>query len=462
MNIKPSGKQYEIIDLPMEGHNVVLGSAGSGKSVCALLRALSLSQVKNEKVLILTYNNSLVNYLKNIEEEQNNIFIMTYHKFVVNYLKECGVLGTNSIVKNEYLKSKFIREAIKKISNKFSDMAIFKREKFIIEEISWMQKVGCLSLEEYESITRYGRGKARIDRVNRKYIFYIYKAYLEIREANGFQYDWDDIAYYANKYVNNFRNKNYKHIIMDEGQDFSPSMIRFVVNYIGDEGSVMYLGDAAQQIFGSNGTWISSGLAIRKAYKLEQNYRNTKEIEALGNEIRKNIPLQEQEVELSQNSKTSGELPILIKFTDFLHQLNYIKDTAMELKQKGSVAVICSTRISCEKVEDFFNISNVDYLSIDRNQKKFNGQHTICIGTYHSLKGLEFDNVILYNCTDNEFIKENLDVLDAEEKEEKFERILKLLYVGVTRARKKLIVTYMNNIVSVFPTNKELFKFMYI
>ena len=37
--IKPQGKQYEVLALPANGHIVVLGTAGSGKTTIALLRA---------------------------------------------------------------------------------------------------------------------------------------------------------------------------------------------------------------------------------------------------------------------------------------------------------------------------------------------------------------------------------------------------------------------------------------
>lgn len=456
--IKPRGKQFEIIDLPLEGHNVVLGSAGSGKSTCALIRANVIAEVKNEKALLLTYNNSLVNYMNNMNFKNNNITITTYHKFVVGYLIENGILKRNGIVGSSTVKEKLICEAIKLTAKQYSNISIFNRESFIIEEISWMQKVGCLTLDEYETITRHGRGKGRLDRGNRKYIFYVYQNYINLREKNGYQYDWDDIAYYANKHIEGkLVKKDYKHIIIDEGQDFSPTMIRFLVNYVGIDGSIMYLGDAAQQIFGSNGTWISSGLVIRKAYKLEQNYRNTKQIEALANEIRKNIPLSDQEVKLSENSETNGELPQIIKVNSEYEEINYIINKANQLKNTGNVAIICATKNSCKYVEGTFSRKGINYLSIDRNQRSFSGQNAICIGTYHSLKGLEFDNVILYKCTDEGFDCSNIDSLDDENKEELLNKISKLLYVGVTRAKKGLIITYVDKLVRVFPRESNLY-----
>ena len=47
MNIKPRGKQEEVMALPAKGHIVVLGTAGSGKTTVALLRAHHLANIPN-------------------------------------------------------------------------------------------------------------------------------------------------------------------------------------------------------------------------------------------------------------------------------------------------------------------------------------------------------------------------------------------------------------------------------
>lgn len=39
---QPRGKQLEVLDLKPEGHNVVLGTAGSGKTTLAIYRGFIL------------------------------------------------------------------------------------------------------------------------------------------------------------------------------------------------------------------------------------------------------------------------------------------------------------------------------------------------------------------------------------------------------------------------------------
>ena len=66
INITPQGKQAEVFALPAKGHLVVLGTAGSGKTTIALLRAYHLANLDNNKVLLVTFNAALVQYMKDI------------------------------------------------------------------------------------------------------------------------------------------------------------------------------------------------------------------------------------------------------------------------------------------------------------------------------------------------------------------------------------------------------------
>jgi len=58
----PVGAQKDVLALPARGHTVVLGTAGSGKTTMAVLRALHLADRSTKhcgKTLLLTYNKSL-------------------------------------------------------------------------------------------------------------------------------------------------------------------------------------------------------------------------------------------------------------------------------------------------------------------------------------------------------------------------------------------------------------------
>jgi superfamily I DNA/RNA helicase len=63
----PKGKQKEVVALAGQGHTVVLGTAGSGKTTMAIHRAAFLGNPMTThagRVLLVTYNRALVAYLR--------------------------------------------------------------------------------------------------------------------------------------------------------------------------------------------------------------------------------------------------------------------------------------------------------------------------------------------------------------------------------------------------------------
>ena len=106
------GKQQEVLNLPYDGHGIVCGVAGSGKSYCAVKRARFLKDVTMEKVLLLTFNNSLINYMVDKADDLlNDINVTTYHKFITNCMRQNGLIGYNEILSYENKKNKYIEEA---------------------------------------------------------------------------------------------------------------------------------------------------------------------------------------------------------------------------------------------------------------------------------------------------------------------------------------------------------------
>lgn len=66
---QPTGRQKEVLDLSEEGHTVVLGTAGSGKTTLAILRSLYLSDPATDhggRTLLVTFNKCLVTYMRHL------------------------------------------------------------------------------------------------------------------------------------------------------------------------------------------------------------------------------------------------------------------------------------------------------------------------------------------------------------------------------------------------------------
>ena len=100
LRITPTGKQHEVMALPAKGHIVVLGTAGSGKTTIALLRAHHLANLPgNAKVLLVTFNGALVEYMKGISNfRTTKLMVENYHKFARGYLNSIGKIFRDWVV----------------------------------------------------------------------------------------------------------------------------------------------------------------------------------------------------------------------------------------------------------------------------------------------------------------------------------------------------------------------------
>lgn len=287
---RPKGKQIEVLDLKPEGHNVILGTAGSGKTTLAIYRSMYLAKLEpEERVLLITFNTTLVKYLNAIvgEEFPLNIDVRNYHKFARGYLASKGKMPRwNGIVSGmedgDNKKLLFVRRALENVKKEVGVNSTLKRDETVfLEEICWIEKMGIVSLDEYEKVERIGRMDTRIRRDNRKYFFEVYKEYIKIRKSEGYLYDWEDLsqAVYT-ELLNDNEERMYKHIVVDEGQDLSPMMIKSLVKAIPEDGTFTFFGDVAQQIYGSRLSWREAGLKIIKnrIWYFDRNYRNSREI----------------------------------------------------------------------------------------------------------------------------------------------------------------------------------------
>lgn len=461
----PEGKQKEVLCLPDQGHYVVLGTAGSGKTTLAIHRAAYLAQLtdKSHKVLIVTFNKSLVTYLNAIGGNYfHNVDVRNYHWFARGYLGYKKILGYNDIVPSmtyngENVKLTYIKMAIDEVvENEGNNPTLSRNLEVFYEELCWIQKMGIQVLEEYVNAERIGRSSTRITRDNRKYFFDVYQKYLEIRARFGYRYDWDDLAHTVKKEFSEDKNcRIYKHIIIDEGQDLSPIMLQSLALAIPEDGSITFFGDVAQQIYGGRISWRDAGLKIEQngIWKFDQNYRNSKEIAELAIAI-SNQPFFKQNIDLVIPKKpiASGPKPALLNFSDERKELSWVVKNAISLADKQTIAILVRTRESVKEIKRRLMLESVRYQELDRDLNVWDYRPGISIGTYHSAKGLEFDTVFIPHCS-NDRIPNQEKIAALENREEALGEEAKLIYVAVTRAKRGVILSYTGEVSEVIPNN---------
>ena len=454
------GRQREVLYLPAEGNIVVLGTAGSGKTTLAVYRSLHLSDPSTEhcgSTLLVTYNRSLVTYLKHLlgNTGRPTLDIENYHSFARGYLSSRGKLPDDSIcTPRERLR--FIETAIHRVRADGEQSSILNRPiEFFDEEFEWIQNHGIKDGKSYVQSRRVGRTATRIARDERHVVANIYKHYLAERERNGKQYDWSGIASSVLKELSSDREeRRYRHVIIDEGQDFSPEMLRSLTALVPEDGSLTFFGDMAQQIYGRRMSWRDAGFNNVEIWRFKENYRNTKQISRLALALA-DMPDFSDDPDLVEPTAppADGPLPALVQFSGESKEANFVVLRATEPARTQTVAILCRTK----EQENFIRRYLPDgAMQIGRNMKRWPSGPRLFYGTYHSAKGLEFDSVFLPFLSEQHW--PNSSDVEALGPQEAAAKDSLLLYVGITRARATLVLTYSGKMTKLLPRNGGLYR----
>jgi len=455
----PIGRQKEVLYLPGQGHVVVLGTAGSGKTTLAILRSAYLGNPNtdnNGRTLLVTFNRALVSYLRHFQgSDFRNVVVENYHRFARGYLSSRGRMGYNSICEGQLRESLIIR-AILAVAPRRDNHSIFGRGvEFFSTEIAWIEQHGITTADAYTQVHRIGRAEVPLERKARSIVFEVYEKYLGLRNAAGKEFDWDDIANaVCEEFDKDSSKRFYRHVVIDEGQDFSPQMIRSLAKAIPPDGSLTFFGDMAQQIYGRRMSWKSAGLNVLRVWEFRENYRNTRQIAALGLAI-SSMPYYEGTPDLVEpvSPKADGPLPAIVEFSSTRNEAQFVLDLAMQSGKTQTVAILCRT---WELVREISSRLPRSAVKLDHDLATWQAGPKIYYGAFHGAKGLEFDTVILPFVTAANLPDAGL--VKAVGKDEAEATDGKLIYVGATRAKTRLVMTFSGKITELLPLKDGLYQ----
>ena len=454
----PVGRQREVVYLPAEGHQVVLGTAGSGKTSMAILRAAYLSTPDlplGGRTLFITFNKTLSSYIRYLASGIiARVTVENYHLFARGYLNSRGRMPQSAIMPSTK-QTGLIEAAVSEVSGQFGNHAFFDRPlTFFGDELQWLSRHGMRSDADYYSVTRTGRADAQLPRSFRPAMWQIAVAYRRLRTEAGHLYDLDDIAMAVfDELRRDTSKRRYSHVVIDEGQDLSPEMLRSLSHVVPQSGSVTFFGDVAQQIYGHRMSWRSAGLNPIKVWHFEENYRNTREIANLALAIAK-MPYYAGSADMvaPREPAAAGAKPTLVSFSDESAELNFAVERATRFGATRSVAILVRTR---EQVGRFRSRLAGCVRILKGELGGWQGGPGISCGTYHSGKGLEFDVVILPFLSAAAMpLPAAIEASDIDEASAVDGR---LLYVGVTRAKTDLLLSFTRQPTELLPKRKDLY-----
>jgi len=220
------------------------------------------------------------------------------------------------------------------------------------------------------------------------------------------------------------------HLLVDEMQDYTPIQYAVLAKLFSCKMTI--LGDSNQSV----NPYSSSTLEkIRPFFKdcdcteLCKSYRSTIEITHFAQRIQQNrnlIPIERH-----------GEVPGVHKCSSQIDQIDKILGLMQLFKQSGyrSLGIICKSQKQANEL--YVNIKNVfdDILLLNFTSSEF--KEGIIISSAHMSKGLEYDQVIVPDVSDDCY---------------KTEMERSLLYIACTRAMHKLDLTYYGKKTDMIPS----------
>lgn len=441
-------EQREWVEREYTGPARVSGSAGTGKTVVALHRAVHLARAHaGTRVLLTTFSDTLANALHTQLRRLVSNEPRLAERIDVHSLDAIGLrlykshIGPVALVGRKAL-LELVKEAAAAVGgHKFST-------RFLITE--WEQVVDAWQLtnwDEYRDVLRLGR-KTRLPERQRLVLWSIFervRAELEalklITQAELFTVLAATLA--------KAKNPPFDFAVVDEAQDIAIYHLRFLAALGGDRSnSLFFAGDLGQRIFQQPFSWLALGVDVRgRSRTLRVNYRTTHQIRIKADRLLgPEVSGADGNLEDRRNTVSvfNGPPPDVRVHKNQAAEIaavsQWISDHA-----KGGVAphefgVFVRSDAQLDRARSAVQETGLPFRVLDENVEPTGGY--VSISTMHLAKGLEFRAVVVMACDDEVIpLQARIEsVGDDADLQEVYETERHLLYVACTRARDYLLV----------------------
>jgi DNA helicase-2/ATP-dependent DNA helicase PcrA len=360
-----------------EGPVMIIAGAGSGKTRTLTYRIAHLIEkgVDAFNILALTFTNKAAGEMKEriiklVGPDARNLWMGTFHSVFARLLRaeaqKLGYIQSFTIYDNDDSKS-----AIKQIVKGLNLDPKTYNAGYVLSRIS-MAKSSLIGPEDYCTNVEI----QQTDQTAKKpLIGEIYKLYNK-RLRNAMAMDFDDLLFNTNillrdfpdvllKYQNRFR-----YILVDEYQDTNYAQYLIVKKLAARYQNICVVGDDAQSIYAFRGANIQNIFNFKRDYpgvhlfKLEQNYRSTKNIVNASNSIISNNKEQIEKEIWTDNG--TGNLITLLQCSDERDEGNKVTESIMQAhlgdnRPYKDFAILYRTNIQSRAVEESLRRQNIPY-----------------------------------------------------------------------------------------------------
>ena len=442
-------EQQQWVDRAYNGPARVSGSAGTGKTIVALHRAVTLAKAHPDaRVLLTTYSDTLANALHtkltrligNEPRLAERIDVYSINAIGLRLTKMYG--NQTSIASADLLKS-LLRSASEQIGN----------HKFTLHFLTteWDQIVDAWQLcnwESYRDVTRLGR-KTRLPEAQRTTlwsIFEIVRTKLAEKKLTTYASLFTELA----KSIKTNKKPLFDFAVIDEAQDISISHMRFLAALgAGRPDGLFFAGDLGQRIFQQPFSWKALGVDIRgRSRTLRINYRTSHQIRQQADRLLGPIT---SDIDGNTEDRTdtisvfNGPVPLICTHANENVEIDAISKWIAEHTSDGLLpqefGVFVRSDAQIERAKSSVTKAGLKFKVLDEHVETTSGFVSIC--TMHLAKGLEFRAVVVMACDDEVLpLQERIEAIgDDADIQEVYDTERHLLYVACTRARDFLIVS---------------------
>jgi superfamily I DNA/RNA helicase/mRNA-degrading endonuclease RelE of RelBE toxin-antitoxin system len=439
-------EQRDLVTREYSGPARVAGSAGTGKTVVALHRAVHLARANPDgRVLLATFSEPLAHALRvNVKRLIGNEPRVA-ERLEVHAMSSLGLRLHQAQIGPAQLASKadietLLRQASQTVGDhEFSAPFLRTEWDFVVD--AWQLR----TWETYRDVQRLGR-RTRLPERKRSLLWRIFEQVIEGLRARGLTTESTVFQALADAQAKRPA-PAYDCAVVDEAQDISIAQLRFLAALAGNRlNGLFFSGDLGQRIFQQPFSWNALGVDVRGRSKtLRVNYRTSHQIREhadrlLGPEISDadgnreerrhtvsvfNGPAPQIRVfdsEAGESSAIGGWLRAMAVDGIPLQEIGLFVRSSDQVPR--AVAALPAAGLSGRVLDEHIDVR----------------PGAVNVATMHLAKGLEFKAVAVMACDDEIVpLQSRIDAVgDDGDLQEAYDTERQLLYVACTRARDRL------------------------
>ena len=448
--------QRAFVERAYNGPARVSGSAGTGKTIVALHRAVWLARAyPNERVLLTTFSKALAGALAvklgrligHRPEVASRVHVQPVHALAYDLHGER--FGRPNIAPPSLIRS-LLEQAAKAVAEAHDGRftPAFLRDEWRDVADGWQLR----TWDEYRDVQRLGR-KTRLGPRQREALWAIVGRVREGLQRRNVA-TWAEVLARVAESVKATGAKGgdgpFAFVVADEAQDLGVAELRFLAALAGGrQDSLFFTGDLGQRIFQTPFSWKALGIDLRgRSGTLKVNYRTSHRIRRSADQL---LPDALADVD----GNTEGRRATVSIFDGPEPEIALHEDEAEEIAAVGKwIAARLEEGLRPEEIGVFVRVKTLlnraraavraaraEPAALD---DKANGlADRVAVGTMHAAKGLEFRAVAVMACDDEVLpLPERIEAVgDEADLEEVYATERHLLYVACTRARERLLLT---------------------